>query len=74
MTYTPHLIAKWATGIDESLQPWLVPEDAQLVLLDGFVYRGVWEKRGGYDQFADGMRGGFPYCESRMIHTIGRVS
>lgn len=70
MTYTPHLIAKWATGIDESLQPWLVPEDAQLVLLDGFVYRGVWEKRGGYDQFADGMRGGFPYCESRMIHTI----
>lgn len=69
MSYVPYLIASFATGFDRSVQPWLLPVDAQASLLDGFVYRGVWQKRDGYDQFADGGRGGAPFCESRMIHT-----
>jgi hypothetical protein len=70
MTYQPYLIANFATGFDRERQPWLLPDDAQQTLLDGYVYRGVWQKRDGYDQFADGERGGFPYTESRMIHTV----
>lgn len=70
MTYTPYLIAKYATGFDRSVQPWLLPEDSQTVLLDGFVYRGVWEKRQGYTQYATGSRGGSARCESRMVHAI----
>lgn len=70
MTYTPYLIAKYATGFDRSVQPWLLPEDSQTVLMDGFVYRGVWEKRQGYTQYATGARGGSAECESRMVHAI----
>lgn len=68
--YQPYLIANFATGLDQSLQPWLTPDDSQHQLFDGFVYRGIWEKRQGYSQFATGQVGGSPYCESRMIHTV----
>lgn len=70
MTYQPYLIANFATGYDKELQPWLIPEDAQDELFDGYVYRGVWQKREGYDQLAIGGEGSAPYCESRMVHQI----
>ncbi len=70
MSYQPFLISNFATGYDRERQPWLLPTDAQDVLLDGYVYRGVWQKRDGFDQFADGERGGSPYTESRMVHTV----
>ena len=74
MTYIPHLIANWATGFDRELQPWLLPVDAQTVLLDGFVYRGVWQKRDGYDGYANGDRGGSPLTESRMVYRIANAA
>lgn len=70
MNYQGYLIANFDTGLDRERQPWLLPDDAQFELLDGFVYRGVWQKREGYSQFATGQRAGAPYCESRMIHTV----
>lgn len=41
MNYQGYLIANYATGLDKELQPWLLPDDAQFELLDGFVYKGV---------------------------------
>lgn len=73
MTYSPYLIANYATGIDNRLQPWLSPDDSQQELFDGDVYRGVLSKRKGYQYFAKGERGGFPYRESRIIHTLTAV-
>lgn len=70
MNYQGHLIANFDTGFDRERQPWLLPDDAQFQLFDGFVYRGVWQKREGYSQFATGQRGGSAYCESRMINRI----
>jgi len=69
-SYVPYLIAKYATGLDKSVQPWLLPDDAQDSLFDGFVYRGVWNKRPGYDQFATGQKGGSSYTESRIVHAV----
>jgi hypothetical protein len=69
-SYTPYLIAKYATGLDNAVQPWLLPDEAQESLFDGFVYRGVWQKRPGYDQFATGNEGGSTYTESRIVHNI----
>lgn len=70
MTYLPYLIAKWATGLDNELQPWLLPDDAQQEMFDGYVYRGVLQKREGYSPFATGQEGSAPYCESRMVARI----
>lgn len=70
MSFQGYLIANFDTGFDRERQPWLLPDDAQFELFDGFVYRGVWQKREGYSQFATGQRAGAPYCESRMIHTV----
>ncbi len=74
MTYTPYLIANYATGLERRLQPWLIPDDAQEELYDGYVYRGVLSKRDGYNYFATGERGGSPYRESRIIHTLDTVA
>jgi len=41
MNYQGYLIANFGTGLDKERQPWLLPDDAQFELLDGFVYRGV---------------------------------
>lgn len=30
----------------------------------------MWQKRDGYSQFATGLRGSAPYCESRMVHRV----
>lgn len=70
MTYTPYLIANYATGLDTDQQPWLLPDDAQQELYDGYVYRGVMNKRPGYNYFATGERNGQPYCESRIVNRI----
>ena len=72
MTYTPYLIANYATGLDRELQPWLLPNDAFTDLLDGFVYRGVTNKRDGYSGFANGLKS--TYTESRMVHQIAAVA
>ena len=66
-SYTPYLIAKYVTGLDNAVQPWLLPDDSQQSLLDGFVYRGVWHKRPGYNQLAIGKAGN--HTESRIIVT-----
>lgn len=70
MNYQGYLIANFQTGLDKERPPWLLPDDAQFELLDGFVYRGVWQKREGYSQYATGQRGGAAYCESRMVHRV----
>lgn len=70
MSYTPYLISNYATGLNTRLQPWLIPDDAQEQLFDGYVYRGVMSKRQGYNYFATGERGGTPYTESRIVDRI----
>jgi len=70
MTYTPYLIANYGTGLDKSSEPWLIPNDAQQELLDGFVYKGVINKRDGYVPFASGQKGIAPYTESRLVNRI----
>ncbi len=74
MQYQPYLISNFATGLDRERQPWLLPDDAQFELLDGFVYRGVWQKRQGYSQFATGEKSGSAYTESRMVHRISNFA
>jgi len=69
MSYTPFLISNFATGLDKRLQPWLIPDDAQEELLDGYVYRGTMSKREGYTYFATGEKGGVGYRESRIVDT-----
>ena len=73
MTYIPHLIANYATGLEKRLQPWLNPDDSQEQLFDGYVYRGTMSKREGYKYFAIGERGGAPYRESRIVHTLVNI-
>lgn len=68
MSYQSFLIANYATGFDRELQPWLLPNDAFTDLLDGYVYRGVTNKRDGYSGFANGLKS--TYVESRMVHKI----
>lgn len=70
MTYQPYLIANFATGLENRLQPWLLPDDAQQQLLDGYVYRGVMSKREGYIYYATGEENDVPYCESRIVDRI----
>lgn len=67
MTYSPYLIANYATGLEKRLQPWLIPDDAQEQLFDGYVYRGTMSKREGYNYFATGEGGGSAYRESRIV-------
>lgn len=67
MSYTPYLIANFATGLENRLQPWLLADDAQEELYDGYVYRGVLSKREGYNYYAIGQQNSQPYTESRMV-------
>lgn len=68
MSYSAFLISNYSTGFDRELQPWLLPNDAFVDLLDGFVYRGVTNKRDGYSGFANGLKS--IYTESRMVHAV----
>lgn len=72
MSYLPYLISNYATGYDRELQPWLLPNDAFTDLLDGYVYRGVTNKRDGYQGFANGLKS--TYTESRMVHQVANVA
>lgn len=72
MSYQSFLIANYSTGFDRELQPWLLPNDAFVDLLDGYVYRGVTYKRDGYSGFANGIKS--IYCESRMVHQIANAA
>jgi len=72
MSYQPFLISNFTTGFDRELQPWLLPTDAFTDLEDGFVYRGVTQKRDGYQGFARGIKG-IP-TESRMVHQVANVA
>lgn len=74
MGYNPYLIANFSTGVDKRLQPWLIPDDAQEQLLDGYVYRGTMSKRDGYNYLATGERGGSTYRESRIVSTLTAVN
>lgn len=74
MAYVPYLIGKYAQGLDHSVQPWLLPDDAQDSLYDGFVYRGEWCKRPGYSQFAVGQVSSASYTESRMVKAVSGAS
>jgi hypothetical protein len=56
MSYIGFLISNFTTGFDQERKPWLLPDDSQDQLLDGFIYKGVWQKRKGYSQFATGER------------------
>lgn len=71
MNYQPFLISNYSTGYDRELQPWLLPNDAFVDLLDGYVYRGVTRKRDGYSGFANGLKS--TYTESRMVHQVEDV-
>lgn len=72
MTYTGYLISNFETGFDRELQPWLLPNDAFVDLLDSYVYRGVTYKRDGYSGFANGLKS--TYTESRMVHELTAVA
>ncbi len=72
MSYQGFLISNYATGLDRELQPWLLPNDAFVDLLDGYVYKGVTTKRDGYAGFATGTLS--TLCESRMVHTLSSVA
>jgi hypothetical protein len=74
MSYQPYLIANFATGINDRMQPWLTQDEAQQEMFDGFVYRGVLSKRFGYRYFATGQKAGTPYRESRIVHTLSSVA
>lgn len=70
MTYQPYLIANYSTGLNTRLQPWLIPDDAQETLFDGYVYRGTMSIREGYKYYAIGLKGGTPYRESRIVTSL----
>lgn len=72
MNYQPYLIAPSATGLDKELQPWLLPDDAYFELFDGYVYRGVTNKRNGYAGYAIGTKSS--YVESRIVHTLSAIT
>ncbi len=68
MSYQPFLIAQFSTGLDRQFEPWLLPDEAQQDLFDGFAYRGILSKRFGYEGYATGLLGTSP---SRVIDSLG---
>lgn len=70
MSYEPHLVANYKTGIQKDLQPWLIPDEAQEQILDGYVHHGVMRKREGYSPYANGIRDSEPWCESRIVQRV----
>lgn len=67
--YQPQQIKNFKTGIQQDLQPWLIAEDAQEELFDGYVHHGTIYKRDGYRYFATGLADGSNYRESRIVRT-----
>ena len=51
MAYKPFLVSNMRHGLDESVEPWLLPQDAFQELHNCHLRRGVIEKRNGYSEF-----------------------
>jgi len=51
MSYQPYLISQFRTGVDTEVQPWILPQDAFQVLLNGFIEHGMVSKRAGMEFF-----------------------
>jgi hypothetical protein len=49
--YQPFLVAPFSSGISTYLKPWLQPDEAFTNLEDCFTYRGVVQKRYGYNKY-----------------------
>lgn len=49
--YQPYLIGNLRTGLEEGLEPWLLPQDAWASMSNCYLRRGVLIKRDGYVQF-----------------------
>lgn len=45
-------ISNFRTGLDQAVEPWLLPRDAYQSILNAHLYRGVLEKIDGYQLFA----------------------
>lgn len=50
--YTPFPIANSRTGLDQAVEPWLIPRDGWQVVKNAHMYRGVVEKILGYELYA----------------------
>jgi hypothetical protein len=61
------LIAPYQSGLDDEIEPWLLPQDAFTELNNGYIYRGALQNRQGFSQFAVGGRGAVEQCDSRII-------
>ena len=70
MAYDRHLIANYKTGLENDVEPWLLPEDAFEKLEDAFVFRGRVHKRFGYTLFGD-TTDDVPMLNSRLRINIG---
>ena len=53
MGYQPFLIAPFKMGLDNDLDPWMLPPDAFVNIKDGHIKHGVTEKRKGYRLLAE---------------------
>ena len=51
--YDRFLIAPFQTGLENDLEPWLLPEDAFEILENAYVFRGRVHKRFGYTLFGN---------------------
>lgn len=72
--YQPFTIANFSTGLDKAREPFLLPNDAFYSLKDGYVYKGVLEKRQGFIDYANGGVGGAPICDSRLVQFVSNSS
>ena len=50
--YTAFPISNFRVGLDQSVEPWLLPSDAYQSMLNAHLYRGVLEKINGYTLYA----------------------
>ena len=66
-------IAPLSDGLDESVEPWLLPQQAFVDMQNAFVHRGVLQKRSGYAQLATGGEGGKVDVLSRLVVTPTRA-
>ena len=57
--YQKFPIQNFRTGFAEDVEPWLLPRDAYQILKNAHLYRGVIEKIGGYELYAQ-----FSYTET----------
>ena len=49
MAYQKFLIAPYKTGLDKSVEPWMLPEDSFAVMTNAFIHNGYVRKKFGYN-------------------------